>query len=72
MATNLQKNVAAAENLLGNSTSVVDGMNIVQRIKGDQDTFGDVATTILSKVLQKGSQSKRIEVVFDIYQEKKQ
>ena len=31
LATTLQKNVAAAEHLPGNSTSVVDGMNIVQR-----------------------------------------
>ena len=42
-------------------------MNIVQRIKGDQETFGIVPTTILSMVLREGSQSKRIDVVFDIY-----
>ena len=70
LATILQKNVAASEHLPGNSTSVVDGMNIVQIIKGDQDTFGDVAATILSMVLKEGSQSKRIDVVFDVYQEK--
>ena len=68
--TTLQRNVAPAEHLPGNSAFVVDGMNIVQRIKGDQNIFGDVATTILSMVLKEGSQSKRIDVVFDIYLEK--
>ena len=66
LATTLQRNVAPAEHLPGNSAFVVDGMNIVQRIKGDQYTFGDVAITILSMVLKEGSQSKRIDVVFDI------
>ena len=69
LATTLQKNVAAAEHLPENSTSVVDGMNIVEKTKGDKDTFGDIATTILSMELKKGSQSNQIDVVFDIYQE---
>ena len=70
LATTLQRNVAPAEHLPGNSAFVVDGMNIVQRIKGEQNTFGDIATTILSMELKEGSQSKRIDAVFDIYQEK--
>ena len=53
----------------GNSASVVDGMNSVQRIKGDQATFGDVAVTVLLMALKEGGQSKRIDVVFDTYQE---
>ena len=39
LATTLQKNVAVAEQFPGNSASVVDGMNLVQRVKGDQATF---------------------------------
>ena len=31
----LQKNVAEAEQLSENKDSVVDGMNLVQRVKGD-------------------------------------
>ena len=73
LATTLQKNVAVAvavaEQFPGNSASVVDGMNLVQRVKGDQATFGDVATTVLSMALKEGSQSNRIDVVFDKYQE---
>ena len=44
-------------------------MNLVQSVKGDQATFGDVATTVLSMALKEGSQSNRIDVVFDKYQE---
>ena len=69
LATTLQKNVAVAEQFPGNSASVVDEMNLVQRVKGDQATFGDVATTVLSMALKEGSQSNRIDVVFDKYQE---
>ena len=69
LATTLQKNVAVAEQFPGNSASVVDGMNLVQRVKGDQATFRDVATTVLSMALKEGSQSNRIDVVFDKYQE---
>ena len=60
LATTLQKNVPVAKQLPGNSASVVDGMNIVQRNQCDQATFGDVAT------FHEGSQSNRIDVVFDI------
>ena len=69
LATTLQKNVAVAEQFPGNSASVVDGMNLVQRVKGDQATFGDVATTVLSMALKEWCQSNRIDVVFDKYQE---
>ena len=44
-------------------------MNLVQRVKGDQATFGDVASTILLMALREGSQSNPIDVVFDTYQE---
>ena len=58
LATTLQKNVEVAQQLPGNSVSVVDGMNLVQRIQGDQATFGDVAVTVLLMALQEGRQSK--------------
>ena len=69
LATTLQKNVTVAEQNPRNPASVVDGMNLVQRVKGDQATFGDVATTVLSMALRKGSQSNRIDVLFNTYWE---
>ena len=46
---------------------MIDGMNLVQRVKGDQVTFGDVATTVLSMDLSEGAESDRIDAVFDTY-----
>ena len=42
-------------------------MNLVQRVKCDQVTFGDVATTVLSMALMEGAECDRIDVVFDTY-----
>ena len=67
LATTLQKNVKVAVQLPGNSASVIDVMNLVQRVKGDQVTFGDVATTVLSMALREGADSERIYVVLDTY-----
>jgi len=69
LATTLQKSGAVEEQLPGNSATVVDGMNVVQRVKGDQVTFRDVATTILDMALREGSQSSRIHIVFGTYKE---
>ena len=69
LATVLQRNVATIEQLPGNCASVVDGMNIVQRVKGDQATFGDIATTVLSMALNEGGRCNRLDVVFDTYRE---
>ena len=44
-------------------------MSLVQKGKGEQSTFGDVATAVLQMVLREGKHSKRIDVVFDTYKE---
>ncbi len=66
LASALQKDVPVVEQLPGNCASINDGMNLVQKVKGDQATFGDVASTVLSIALSEGCQSSRIYVVFDI------
>jgi len=53
LATNLQKGVAVAEEHFENYASMLDGMNLVQRVKGDQTTFGDIASTIFLMALKK-------------------
>ena len=52
LTKSLQKNVAGTEHF--NSASVFDGMNLVQRVKGDQELFGDIASTLLSMVIREG------------------
>ena len=70
LAATLQENVKVAEQLPGNSASVIDRINSVQIVKGDQATFGDVAATVLSMALREGAESERIYyVVFDTYRD---
>ena len=49
---------------------MIDGMALVQKLKvSDQMTFGQIADAALSSVLQEGGNSRRIDVVFDVYNE---
>ena len=58
-----------AEQLPGNSASVIDGMNLVKIVKGDQVTFGYSATTVLSMAPREGAENDRIDVLFDTYRD---
>lgn len=69
LAKELQKNVSVAEVIPQPSATIVDGMALVQRTKGDQKTFGQVASSILASALHEGSHSQRIDIVFDVYKE---
>ena len=40
LATALQKNVPVVEEYPRNAGAVLDGMNLVHRVKGDQPTLG--------------------------------
>jgi len=42
-------------------------MSLVQKVKGEQITFDDVATAVLQMVLREGHYSKRIDVILDSY-----
>ena len=65
MAT-LQKNIRQVDSIPDQSASVIDGMGLVQRVKGDELSFGDVAN-VFSMVLKGGATSGRIDVVFATY-----
>ena len=41
----------------------------LERLKGDHKTFSEVADSLLSLVPHEGSNSKRIDVIFDVYKE---
>jgi len=47
LAATLQKNVAVEEQLQVISATVVDGMSLDHRVKGDQVTFREVVTTVM-------------------------
>ena len=71
LATYLQKDVQLADSLPLNSATIIDGMSLVQKMNvgGGQTTFGKGASSLLSMAVHEGSQSKRIDVVFDTYRE---
>ena len=68
LAKDLQKDVAAAESIPPSSTCIIDEMPLVQRLKGDGNTFAEIADALMAMVLR-GASSKQIDVVFDVYRE---
>ena len=67
LAKELQDGAPAVENVPPQSACIIDGMALVQRIKGDQKTFREVADMLLTMVLREGASSARIDAVFDVY-----
>ena len=65
----LEKNVPPAETIPGPCATIIDGMSIVQRMKGDHKTFAELADTILRMILNEHPQSSRVDVVFYVYRE---
>ena len=41
----------------------------MQRLKGDGNTFAEIADALMAMVLREGASSKQIDVVFDVYRE---
>lgn len=69
LARELEKNASPAEVIPGPSATVIDGMSMVQKLKGNDKTFSQLAESALASVLHEGAKSCRIDVVFDVYKE---
>lgn len=67
LARELEKNVSPAEHIPTPSTSIIDGMSLVQKMNGNNKTFAQMAKLALTQILHEGAQSERIDVVFDVY-----
>lgn len=67
LARHLEKNVSLAEVIPQPSTCIIDGMNLVQKVHGDNETFAEVSDAIFMSALDTGTESSRIDVVFDAY-----
>ena len=65
LLNHIGKNVPPAEVLPNLSACVIDGMSVVQKINGSNQTFAELAKSALKLVLNEGGQSQRIDVVFD-------
>ena len=65
----LEKLIQATEEVARPSAYLIDGMALVQKLKVDHLTFGEIADTILSRVLREGESNNRVDVVFDVYRD---
>ena len=67
LAKALTNDGMVAENIPRLSATIIDGMSLVQRLKGDNQTFAEVADSCLTHALHEGENSQQIDVVFDVY-----
>ena len=69
LAKKLRKDQSPVESIADNSACITDGMSLVQSVEGNNMTFGDVSNTILNKALKEARYSRRMDMVFDVYQQ---
>ncbi|KAJ8413153.1 hypothetical protein AAFF_G00091490 [Aldrovandia affinis] len=69
LARELEKHVLPAETIPGPSATIIYGMSLVQKMKGNDQTFSQLPASALTQILHEGARSQRINVVFDVYQE---
>ena len=68
LARNLEANASPADEMESPPACIIDGMSVVQKMKGNKLTFEELAEHLLVSVLRIGAVSERIDVVFDVYQ----
>jgi len=66
-ARELEKTVSPAGYIPKPSTCIIDGMSLIRKLKGDGNSFEQLADSALHFVLHQASDSLRIDMVFDVY-----
>ena len=69
LASELVKQVLPSEPIPEPSVTITDGMHLVQKTKGNDQTFSQLADSALTNILHEGVRSRRIDVVFEKYRE---
>ena len=69
LSRELEKQVLPAETIPEPSATIIDGMSLVQKMKGNEQTFSQLADSVLTQILHEGARSQRIDVIFDVYRE---
>ena len=67
LARCLEKKVSAEEQVTQPSAAVIDGMSVVQKLKGDNHTFDEISNELLNIALQSNPCGTRVDVVFGSY-----
>ena len=62
LARHIESRVAPAESIPLPSACIIDGMSLVNKISGDNRTFGDIAESIFMIAIQSGNASSRIDL----------
>ena len=70
LSNNLEKESTPSEEIPENSWCIIDAMSLVKKIKGKQKTFKEVAETLFRKAMSENVSCNRIDLVFDVYEEK--
>ena len=70
LSNNLEKESTPSEEIPENSSCIIDAMSLVQKIKGKQKTFKEVAETLFRKAMSEKVSCSRVDLVFDVYEEK--
>ena len=71
LAKEPQRNLTAEDVILQPCAIVFNGMAMVHKVKGDQKTFAEMADSLMEIVLHEGTDSQCIDVVFDVYRDRK-
>ena len=67
IAGHIERRVAPAESIPLPSACIIDGMSLINKIRCDNRTFGDIAKSIFLIAIQSGNASSRKDNVFDVY-----
>ena len=65
----LEKSSSPAEIIPEDSACIIDAMSVIQKVKGNHNTFSDLADTVFKMVMAEGFHYKRIDMVFDVYRD---
>ena len=72
LARELENQVIPAETIHEPSATIIDGMSLVHKMKGNDQTFSQLADSALTHIIREGVRSHRIDVLFDTHLEKSQ
>lgn len=70
LSTHIEKEAAFVDLPTGPRAVIIDAMGIVQKIHGENCTFGELSGQVFKSILNHSCKSQRVDVVFDVYTER--
>jgi hypothetical protein len=69
LARHLEQRAAPADTIPTLVACIIDAMSLMNKVSGDNMTFGEISEHIFKSALLSGIRSERIDVVFDVYRD---